>query len=1389
MKKSNNKTWKRIAAGALSLALVAGALPANVGGLLTGGKGIVAYAETTTVTFSTSTDGKTINKDGVTCNTSFDNYNNMIAGGTFSVSSGVFTKIEVTAMDTHSIGEDSNHTTIAGWSSSSNSATWTGNSSTVQFGSIIGNSGNVTIVFTIELAAGEPEQLEMPATVTIGAGNELGDYDDTENETGNKVTVAEGQEGLTYTAVPDTNSGYIFDHWEFEVEETSMTSSDNPLNSDYYSNPPTNVVAYFVYVDKSDLETLYAEAFTYFGSNQGTISDNDTAIYERLTYAIANAEGVLDDPSANAEAVEVASAWLSEAYEAAQRVVDADKGNLSNLEPDENGVVKLDKDYRITGEIGLSENCTTLDLNGHALYLGPQQSLNIERESFTITDSSEDGTGYLGSCEDFSINVYGGTVTINGGTFGGKIYTNATLNINGGTFNDTIRSGMNSSLNITGGIFNGEISPDINGTVSIKGGTFKAAPSDNWLAPGYKVVEPGTGYVYYDVVSRYTAEIEDNLYDDCDINLYAEDGQSFKTTVTVKSDEVFQIGDALGWLGIQNVNIEVKDYDVIDPENAPTIATIAVTTGEITENGDNYELKITFTATPVYTTIGDSAEHIYTEGRGSVDIGGMTVNVNVAKREAASEEAEIAASGLTALSFTYNENNEEVTESYTKRQLSKIVGGIAIPAESTVTLTTKHKSWFTYNDGFVLEIADINEAKNADGTYTYTFTMPGYDVYHDFEKYTFTDNTFWDADSNPETADASSIVGDITYDTDDSEFYYGTDVTLNSNHKLVLTDDNGNAIEATETKTTANDVTTYTYTFKVTSNVNADLYEHQHDYAYKVEDNQLIRTCKLKDDYCKEENSDTPIAELELVTDFPEGASSYVYDGTAKSVTVNGSLINGVTVTAGTTEYFKADAFGDAISDGLENAPVNAGKYLATNTVWYDINGDTIKDEDEEFELSINFEIKPKNINDESVNFNVSNAEEIDGVFNVQPNENIPNVGPNVSLSDTAIDNTNLTNGIDKDYVITGTTSTTKFGTYKAEVTGIGNYTGSREFTWQYGDGDVITLTKDIITVNTQYNNGYAQATVNVNNVPNENYYVLGETAVNAGGTYKLKVVGIDSTGLSGTVEIDWVVDEVQLSGKNADMKKVTYLESDNKKLEFRANMAVPEGATMTKIGVFATDNAECKYQLNFNDTPVQNDDVFVKEYTDDLAGKKTSSYTWRKKNVRAGDTWYAVPYVCYTDVNGNAVTAYGDLIKATVDDNGKATYEKVEIGQAKFKSASYNASTKKLEFVNRMIIPEGCTMKAIGICATTNQAKSADLSINTAAVNGETYIKAYTDDLEGKTASNYTWRKTSVKAGDIWYVKPYVTYTDADGATYTAYGALETVTAGQEATANAELS
>ena len=107
---------------------------------------------TRTVTFNTDTDGKTINKDGVTCSRGFDTYNNLFGDGSgFSVSSGQFTKIEVTADDTFMTGMDQmTMNTIEGWSTTSSTATWTGKSSTVPFGVIMGNRNPVTIVFTIE---------------------------------------------------------------------------------------------------------------------------------------------------------------------------------------------------------------------------------------------------------------------------------------------------------------------------------------------------------------------------------------------------------------------------------------------------------------------------------------------------------------------------------------------------------------------------------------------------------------------------------------------------------------------------------------------------------------------------------------------------------------------------------------------------------------------------------------------------------------------------------------------------------------------------------------------------------------------------------------------------------------------------------------------------------------------------------------------------------------------------------------------------------------------------------------------------------------------------------------------------------------------------------------
>ena len=109
----------------------------------------VATTRTVTWTASDINSDSTVTKDGVTltANQFIDTNNkNITGGGTFTTASGNFTKIVVTANDTSLIGFDKNYNTIAGWSDN----TWTGNASSVQCGTIMGNGQNITIVFTIE---------------------------------------------------------------------------------------------------------------------------------------------------------------------------------------------------------------------------------------------------------------------------------------------------------------------------------------------------------------------------------------------------------------------------------------------------------------------------------------------------------------------------------------------------------------------------------------------------------------------------------------------------------------------------------------------------------------------------------------------------------------------------------------------------------------------------------------------------------------------------------------------------------------------------------------------------------------------------------------------------------------------------------------------------------------------------------------------------------------------------------------------------------------------------------------------------------------------------------------------------------------------------------------
>ena len=140
---------------------------------------LTAHAETVTVVFNTSTDGRTLNKDGVTCNKNF--------GGsgpyTFTTASGVFTRIAI-HLDDGDIDEE-----VSGWSGNDYNQTWTGSAQSVTFNGYISiYSDPMTITFTID----------RPATVDV-TGVTL-------SQTSASMTVGGETLTLTATVAPDNGT-------------------------------------------------------------------------------------------------------------------------------------------------------------------------------------------------------------------------------------------------------------------------------------------------------------------------------------------------------------------------------------------------------------------------------------------------------------------------------------------------------------------------------------------------------------------------------------------------------------------------------------------------------------------------------------------------------------------------------------------------------------------------------------------------------------------------------------------------------------------------------------------------------------------------------------------------------------------------------------------------------------------------------------------------------------------------------------------------------------------------------------------------------------------------------------------------------------------------------
>ena len=94
------------------------------------------------------------------------------------------------------------------------------------------------------------------------------------------------------------------------------------------------------------------------------------------------------------------------------------------------------------------------------------------------------------------------------------------------------------------------------------------------------------------------------------------------------------------------------------------------------------------------------------------------------------------------------------------------------------------------------------------------------------------------------------------------------------------------------------------------------------------------------------------------------------------------------------------------------------------------------------------------------------------------------------------------------------------------------------------------------------------------------------------------------------------------------------------------------------------------------------------------------------------------------------------------------------------------------------------------GVIATNNSAKKDMLTLDIPEVTNETYVKIYhiTDDDGEDPDQRYSWQKTNVNIGDVWYIRPHVEYTDLEtGMEYTMYGPVYKVTVGVPCTIECE--
>ena len=181
--------------------------------------------------------------------------------------------------------------------------------------------------------------------------------------------------------------------------------------------------------------------------------------------------------------------------------------------------------------------------------------------------------------------------------------------------------------------------------------------------------------------------------------------------------------------------------------------------------------------------------------------------------------------------------------------------------------------------------------------------------------------------------------------------------------------------------------------------------------------------------------------------------------------------------------------------------------------------------------------------------------------------------------------------------------------------------------------------------------------------------------------------------------------------------------------------------------------------------------------YGDDITEKDYTESRWITVTASAQNE--AGQYFRYWTIDG-VIISYSP--KATIRIVASCTLEahygdtQLEaVGVAQLLRADYDNLNKREIFVAYMSAPDGATITSAGLYAAPGTEYDPAAGELTAA--NAKFIKNVNITDASKPCS-YTWYKSAVEEGDVWYIRVFVTY-ELDGETTTILGTTTAITAG----------